>query len=51
MGCTVEAIENKKPLLPAEWESFKKYQGKGAHLKLKTCTGTYTASRSILADH
>lgn len=37
MGCTEEAIQNKKPLLPAEWESFKNLRERtGVHLKLKT---------------
>lgn len=36
MGCTEEAIQNKKPLLPTEWESFGNIrERKGAHLKLK----------------
>lgn len=29
MGCTEEAIENKKPLLPAKWESFKNIWERG----------------------
>lgn len=29
MGCTEEAIENKKPLLPAEWESFRNIRERG----------------------
>lgn len=29
MGCTEEAMENKKPMLPAEWESFKNIRERG----------------------
>lgn len=29
MGCTEEAMEKKKPMLPAEWESFKNIRQRG----------------------
>lgn len=53
MGCTEEAIQNKKPLLPAEWESFKnlRERKRGPFEAENICADTYTASRSILAHH
>lgn len=50
MGCTEKAIKNKKPLLPAEWESFRNIW-KGGPFEVGNMHWYTYRSRSILADH